>query len=56
MLPGLIDLAKEAGRLVNSLSSILASAVFDFLAVAQYDKWQYWQPGSPPGFDPASLN
>jgi hypothetical protein len=40
-LPGLIDLAIEAGCLINSLSAILASAAFDFLAVAQYDKWQY---------------
>ena len=44
-LAGLIDLVVEAAQLVNSISALLVSTVFDFLATAQYDKWEYWGRG-----------
>jgi hypothetical protein len=44
-LSELIELVIRAGRAVNSVSVILWSAVFPFLAYAQFDKWEHWGRG-----------
>jgi hypothetical protein len=41
----LIELLVRAGCMVNSVSAILSSAVFPFLAVAPFDKWEHWSRG-----------
>lgn len=44
-LAELLELVIRAGRAVNSVSALLSSAVFPFLAYAQFDKWEYWGHG-----------
>jgi len=44
-LAQLIDLTLQCGKLVNSISNILADAVWPFLPVAQFDKWDNWGTG-----------
>ncbi len=44
-IPELEDLLVQSGCMVNSVSAILSSAVFPFLATAQFDKWEDWSRG-----------
>lgn len=44
-LASLIELTIQCGHLVNSISNILSDAVFPFLAVAQFNKWDNWGVG-----------
>ncbi len=44
-IPELEDLLVKSGCMVNSVSAILSSAVFPFLAIAQFNKWEHWGRG-----------
>jgi AbiU2 len=44
-LAELIELVVQTGRLVNSVSALLNNAVFQFVAIAQFDKWDHWGKG-----------